>query len=233
MDNNANPTETKNFAESNKLAFDLSFILLILLILVSTFASANPHKYHYKYNRYNKNNKTITIGLEGGLAQKTMVYTIDNFNQKYIEIGARLSLAMQMNKNMYLEIAALGTLNNPAPNTNYNYSDNNRLASLSYLYRINLNERISIEPKIGIGLLQHREYVVNIQDGNESSIKQTQVVVAGLRAKYHFNKNFAIGGGGDYIFASGNLSFPYAYGGLYFSFNADGMGIERRCPSKF
>jgi hypothetical protein len=230
MENNSGMSNKQNIVESNRRLVDITFTLVIILILISTFASASNN--NYQYNRFKKNN-TITFGLETGLSQKSMIYNIDNYKQKYLEFGYRLSLSKALTNNINLELAGFISLDNPAPNTNYIFTDRNRIISISSVYRIELIDHIFLEPKIGIAWFQYKENGSYTETGNYSELKQTQALQVGLRAKYQFHKNIAIGGGADYLVSEKNLSFPYAFAGLYFNFENNRSSIGRKCPTKF
>jgi hypothetical protein len=230
MENNTELSNKRNIVESNKKFVDIAFTLIIILILISTFASARPR--NYQYIRVKKNN-TITIGLETGISQKSMVYNIDNFNQKYLELGYRLNVSKALTNNINVELAGFLSLDNPAPNTNYTYTDKNRIFSVSTVYKIEVVNNIFLEPKIGIAWFQYRENGSYTESGDYSVLKQTQALQIGARARYQLAKNLSIGGGADYLISEKNLSFPFAYAGLYFNFDHDRSSIGRRCPTKF
>lgn len=230
MDKSTNTSNSKNFAVTNKKVIDVSFLLIIILILISTFASAKS-KYGYNYN--SKKNRAISIGLETGLVQRKMIYNINNYEQKYLEMGYRLSVSKKIYSNIGLELAAYNTFTNTAPNTNYSYSDKNTIISLSTIYSINLFNKVSFEPKIGIGWMQHHDHSVVNNEQLTTSINQSQVLLLGAKMRVNLTEWASIGSGLDMIIGDKNHVFPYAHGGMYFSLFNNKAGNNRKCPSKF
>jgi hypothetical protein len=228
MENSTNSSKSSNFVKSNKKVIDISFLIVILLILFTTFATAKT-----RVNQFNRNKKNypLVIGLEAGLAQKKMEYTINTFNQKYIEPAYRLTLSKQLNSKLTIEFAYLNSFKNPAPNIDYIYNDQNKLISVSSIYKIKILNNISFEPKLGIGWMQYTEHLSTTENNSINNVKQSQAFQIGSKLKYQFHKNFALGAGADYIYVNNQLNFPFAYGGLYFNFTSN--GINRKCPSKF
>lgn len=228
MDNSTNSSKSVFDFKRNKKTIDATFLLVIILILLTTFATAKTRV--SQFNR-NKKNYPVVIGLEAGLAQKKMEYTINTFNQKYIEPAYRLTLSKQLNSKLTVELAYLNSFKNPAPNIDYIYNDQNKLISVSSIYKIKILDNISFEPKLGIGWMQYSEHLSTTENNSISKVKQSQAFQIGSKLKYQFHKNFALGAGADYIYVNNQLNFPFAYGGLYFNFNSN--GINKKCPSKF
>lgn len=230
MDKTTNSSNSQNLNESNKKGIDFTFLMIIILILISTFASA---KTKYGYYQRNKKNQPITIGVQSGLVQRTMIYNINNYEQKYLEMAHRISIEKKFNKGLSLELGYYNSFTNNAPNTNYSYSDNNTIISLSSVYHIKLLPKLSLDPKVGVGLMLHHDhkYVNNEQLVTNQS--RMQVVQIGGSMRFHINEYIAFGSGAEIIYGNKNHVFPYAYSGLYVNFMNNAAAKYKRCPSKF
>lgn len=230
MDKTTNSSNSQNFTASNKKAIDFTFLMIIILILISTFASA---KTRYGYYQRNKKNQPITIGLQSGLVQRTMIYNINNYEQKYLEMAHRISIEKKFSKGLSLEFAYYNSFTNNAPNTNYSYSDNNTIISLSSVYHIKILPKLSIDPKVGVGLMQHHDHKYINNEQLVTNQSRMQVVQIGGSMRFHFNEYIALGSGADLIYANKDHVFPYAYAGLYINFMNNAGAKYKRCPSKF
>ncbi len=230
MDNTTNSSNSQNLNETNKKAINFTFLMIILLILISTFASAKTRYGNYQRN---KQKYPITIGLQYGLVQRTMVYTLNNYEQKYLEPALQITIEKKVSKGLSLELGVYNSFTNNAPNTNYVYSDNNTIISLSSIYHIRLLPKISIDPKIGIGMMQYHEHKYLNNEQLVTSVNRMQVIQVGGTMRVHLNDKIALAAGADVIYGNKNHIFPYAHAGIYVSILNNSGAKYRKCPSKF
>lgn len=230
MDKTTNSSNSQNLIHSNKKAIDFTFFIIIILILISTFASA---KTRYGYYQRNKKSQTITVGIQSGLVQRTMTYNLNNYQQKYLELAHRLTIVKKVNKGLSVELGMYNSFTNNAPNTNYSFSDNNRVISLSSIYHVNVLPKVCFEPKIGLGVMFHHDHQYNEDAQLETYKSRMEILQLGGMLRLQLNDYFSIGGGGDLIIGNKNHIMPYAYTGIYVNLTKDAAAKYRRCPSKF
>lgn len=238
---------TTKKCQPNKMFMKKYFQIIVAIVILMQLSIVPVYSKNYYYKKQ-KNNHPITLGMDIGILQRTLVASDQITHQKFLDFGYRFSLVRKMNKTMSLNFSNLFTLDrygilntNNNATTNYYHIHNNKVFSLSAEYNYQLGEYITFHPRLGLGMMFYEQSHINENGSTINSKKSDQLFLVGLQGKIHLSNTIALGGAIDYIQsvdaikqndkAHAYLNSPMLTGGVYITLNNSGMKkYQRHCP---
>ncbi len=211
-------------------------LLFFLTVVVSNSSKANVH---YQYYKYHKKNKPVLIGVDWGITRKSMLYSINNYKQKYQELGLRVYVEKEFNTYMSIDVSyfrsidKIGKLmNGYSMKDNYYHTNHNSSLGISLNLNYPTKYKLSLHAKTGVGLMQ---YQYTLYTDGKTILNETQykeLITLGLKAKYPVLNFLSITSGGEYFLTGNHTSFLYTYFGLTHNISYRNVkNYIRKCPT--